>query len=276
MIPIRICVPQRMQDMIGQRDVCERLRIAIDAARKRGEALGHVLFDGPPGLGKTTFAICIPNELGVSVQLASGAVLKAPKDLVPYLTNAEERSVLFIDEIHRLPQRRGGVPVHGDGGFPHRHRVGRRGQCPHAQSVAQAVHADWRHDAGRHAVGPAARPVPDPRAPGILLGGRIDHVGRCRNARKLSVPIDQDAVPRDRRAQPFDATRGQQPLAAGCATTPRAGADGRHHAAVAHEALGDGGHRHGGTGHPGPSLLGHAHSRVSRRLRPAWRPSPTR
>ncbi|MHB8969316.1 MAG: Holliday junction branch migration DNA helicase RuvB [Pirellulaceae bacterium] len=95
--------PQRMQDMIGQRDVCERLRIAIDAACKRGEALGHVLFDGPPGLGKTTFAICIPGELGVAVQLASGAVLKAPKDLIPYLTNAEERSVLFIDEIHRLP-----------------------------------------------------------------------------------------------------------------------------------------------------------------------------
>jgi holliday junction DNA helicase RuvB len=95
--------PQRMQDMIGQRDVCERLRIAIDATRKRGEALGHVLFDGPPGLGKTTFATCIPSELGVAVQLASGAVLKAPKDLIPYLTNAEERSVLFIDEIHRLP-----------------------------------------------------------------------------------------------------------------------------------------------------------------------------
>lgn len=96
--------PQRMRDMIGQLNVCQRLRIAIDATRKRGEALGHVLFDGPPGLGKTTFAICIPNELGVRVQLTSGAVLKAPKDLVPYLTNAEERSVLFIDEIHRLPR----------------------------------------------------------------------------------------------------------------------------------------------------------------------------
>jgi len=96
--------PQRMRDMIGQRDVCERLHIAIDATRKRGEALGHVLFDGPPGLGKTTFAICIPNELSVGVQLTTGAVLKAPKDLVPYLTNAEERSVLFIDEIHRLPR----------------------------------------------------------------------------------------------------------------------------------------------------------------------------
>jgi Holliday junction DNA helicase RuvB len=96
--------PQRMADMVGQKDVFERLRIAVDATRQRGEALGHVLFDGPPGLGKTTFAICIPHELGVGIQLTSGAVLKAPKDLVPYLTNAEERSVLFIDEIHRLPR----------------------------------------------------------------------------------------------------------------------------------------------------------------------------
>lgn len=95
--------PQRMSDMVGQRDVYERLLIAVDAARKRDESLGHILFDGPPGLGKTTFALCIPRELGVSVQLASGPGLKAPKDLIPYLTNAEERSVLFIDEIHRLP-----------------------------------------------------------------------------------------------------------------------------------------------------------------------------
>ena len=96
--------PQRMRDMVGQRDVHERLQIAVDAAGKRGEALGHILFDGPPGLGKTTFALCIPRELGVSVQLTSGAVLKAPKDLIPYLSNAPEKSVLFIDEIHRLPK----------------------------------------------------------------------------------------------------------------------------------------------------------------------------
>jgi len=96
--------PQRMQEMVGQRAVYERIAIAVDAAGKRDEPLGHILFDGPPGLGKTTFATCIPRDLGVGLQIASGAALPAPKDLLPYLTNAEERSVLFIDEIHRLPK----------------------------------------------------------------------------------------------------------------------------------------------------------------------------
>src|SRR5215471_2900148 len=100
----RILRPQRMRDMVGQREVAERLWIALDAARKRSEPLGHILFDGPPGLGKTTFAMCIPRELGANIQIASGAALMAPKDLVPYLSNAEEGSVLFIDEIHRLPK----------------------------------------------------------------------------------------------------------------------------------------------------------------------------
>jgi Holliday junction DNA helicase RuvB len=95
--------PQSIHEMIGQRAVYERLKIAVDAAIKRREALGHILFDGPPGLGKTTFALCLPREMDVSVQLTSGAALQAPKDLIPYLTNAHERSVLFIDEIHRLP-----------------------------------------------------------------------------------------------------------------------------------------------------------------------------
>ena len=95
--------PQTMSDMVGQREVFERLLIAVDAASKRDEPLGHILFDGPPGLGKTTFATCIPRELGVQLELTSGAALKAPKDLIPYLTNLQEKTVLFIDEIHRLP-----------------------------------------------------------------------------------------------------------------------------------------------------------------------------
>lgn len=96
--------PQRMEDMVGQREVYERLKIAVDAALIRGEPLGHILLDGPPGLGKTTFATCIPKALNVPLQIASGAALAAPKDLLVYLTNAEAGSVLFIDEIHRLPK----------------------------------------------------------------------------------------------------------------------------------------------------------------------------
>lgn len=94
--------PKRMDDMIGQKEVFDRIKIAVNAARKRNESLGHILFDGPPGLGKTTFATCIPRELGVPMQIGNGATLRAPKDVVPYLTNAQEGSVLFIDEIHRM------------------------------------------------------------------------------------------------------------------------------------------------------------------------------
>ncbi len=96
--------PGRIKEMIGQREVIERLNIVVDASRKRGEPLGHILFDGPPGLGKTTFANCIPRELNVPLITASGPALKAPKDLLPFLTNMEERAVFFIDEIHRLPK----------------------------------------------------------------------------------------------------------------------------------------------------------------------------
>src|SRR4051812_8150622 len=96
--------PRHMSEMVGQHKVAERLGIAVDAARKRKEPLGHILLDGPPGLGKTTFATCIPRDLGVPLQIASGAALAAPKDLLPYLTNAEHGSILFIDEIHRLPK----------------------------------------------------------------------------------------------------------------------------------------------------------------------------
>ncbi|MBX9656141.1 Holliday junction branch migration DNA helicase RuvB [bacterium] len=95
--------PTRLKDVIGQRAVIERLRISVDAAQKRNEPLQHLLLDGPPGLGKTTLASVIPKELGVDLVIASGPTLKAPKDALPYLTNLTERSVLFIDEIHRIP-----------------------------------------------------------------------------------------------------------------------------------------------------------------------------
>jgi Holliday junction DNA helicase RuvB len=96
--------PQRLSEVIGQKDVVNRLKISIDAAKKRREPLPHLLLDGPPGLGKTTFATVLPKELGAEMQITSGPALTTQKDLIPYLTNAVEGSVLFIDEIHRMPR----------------------------------------------------------------------------------------------------------------------------------------------------------------------------
>ncbi|MFO0947954.1 MAG: Holliday junction branch migration DNA helicase RuvB [Planctomycetota bacterium] len=103
-LPLETLRPTRLADVIGQRAVVERLQISLDAAKKRGEALQHILLDGPPGLGKTTLATVLPKELGVDLILTSGPALTAPKDVMPYLTNLTERAVLFIDEIHRLPR----------------------------------------------------------------------------------------------------------------------------------------------------------------------------
>src|SRR5262249_24645666 len=96
--------PRWLREIIGQKKVVQRLSIVLNSCKKKKEPLAHILFDGPPGLGKTTFATVLPNELGTSIQLTSGPALTNPKDLMPFLTNAEEGSILFIDEIHRMPR----------------------------------------------------------------------------------------------------------------------------------------------------------------------------
>src|ERR1700710_288410 len=140
--------PQLLSEFIGQQQARSNLSIFIEAARARNEALDHVLFVGPPGLGKTTLAQIVARELGVNFRATSGPVIAKAGDLAALLTNLEERDVLFIDEIHRLnpPVEEILYPAMED--FPLARRVAggpgagsvktRRGNFPRAGATAGA------------------------------------------------------------------------------------------------------------------------------------------
>lgn len=97
--------PQSFAEYVGQERLKRNLRLAIDAAKKRGEPLDHVLLYGPPGLGKTTMATVIANEMGTNLRITSGPAIEKAGDLASILTNLSDGDILFIDEIHRLGDR---------------------------------------------------------------------------------------------------------------------------------------------------------------------------
>ena len=200
------------------------MRVFIESARMRGEAMDHTLFHGPPGLGKTTLAQIMARELGVGFRMTSGPVLAKPGDLAAILTNLEPRDVLFIDEIHRLS------PVVEEVLYPALEDFALDlviGEGPAARTVRidlqpfTLVGATTRLGLADHA---AARPVRDSDAAGVLLRGRAV---RDRHARRAA---DGRAgrgrrLPRDRPARAGDAADRRAPAAPGGGF--RAGRGGR-------------------------------------------------
>ena len=141
--------PRTLDEYVGQSIVKRQMRIFMTAARNRGEALDHTLIFGPPGLGKTTLAYIVANELEVNLRTTSGPVLERPGDLAAILTNLEPRDVLFVDEIHRLSPVVEEVLYPGFGGFsPGYHDRGGTGS-PLDQVGIATIYAGGRHDPGR-------------------------------------------------------------------------------------------------------------------------------
>jgi Holliday junction DNA helicase RuvB len=186
--------PQRLQEFIGQQKVKENLAVAIAAARSRGEALDHVLLYGPPGLGKTTLATIIANEMGVSYQQTSGPTLQIKGDLTAVLTNVQDKQVMFIDEVHRLQPAHRGTALLGAGRLQarHHHRPGPGGAHAHVRHPAVHVHR-------RHHRASDCSPRPLRSRLGLVL--RLEFYTHAdlqiiieRSATILNVGIDADAA----------------------------------------------------------------------------------
>jgi Holliday junction DNA helicase RuvB len=185
--------PRTLDDYIGQDRVRENLQVSIAAAKQRGEALDHVLLYGPPGLGKTTLAYVIANELGVAIRSTAGPVIEKAGDLAAILTNLQERDVLFIDEVHRMQ------PTIEETLYPAMEDYVLDimiGQGPGARSVKMPIHPYTLVGATTR-TGLLTSPL---RARfGIVhrldyyADGDIEEIVR-RSARILGVPIDDDAA----------------------------------------------------------------------------------
>ena len=143
--------PGRLDEYIGQQAVKEQMEIFIQAARGRDEPLDHTLIFGPPGLGKTTLANIIANEMGVAIKSTSGPVLERPAELAAMLTNLEAGDVLFVDEIHRLSPVVEEILYPAMEDFQTRHSDRRRPRSPLAQAGSAAIHPGRCDHPGRTA-----------------------------------------------------------------------------------------------------------------------------
>ena len=172
--------PLSLADFTGQRAARANLQVYIDSAKARGDALDHVLFVGPPGLGKTTLAQIVARELGVSFRSTSGPVIAKAGDLAAQLTNLEERDVLFIDEIHRLNPAVEEILYPAMEDYQLDLIIGGGAGRALRQDRPAEIHPGRRHHAGRAPDHSSARPLRHPDPAGVLHGRRA---GADREAR---------------------------------------------------------------------------------------------
>jgi Holliday junction DNA helicase RuvB len=206
--------PQTLSEFVGQEPIKANLKIFIDAAKGRNEALDHVLLFGPPGLGKTTLAQIVARELGVNFRATSGPVLAKAGDLAAILTNLEPRDVLFIDEIHRLPSNVEEIlyPAMED------HVLDLMiGEGPSARSIRIDL-SPFTLVAATTRAGMLATPLRDrfgiPLRLEFYTPGELQHV-LIQAARKMGAPLTPEGCRRDCRPRQRHTARGRTALAAG-------------------------------------------------------------
>ena len=199
----------QLREFVGQRKIADNLAVYVQAARKRGDALDHVLLSGPPGLGKTTLAYLLAHEMGSEVRVTSGPALERKGDLAGILTSLARGDILFIDEIHRLLAGGRGEPLPGDGGLPHRARHRRRRGRARHPAPHRALHAGRRDHAHRAAELAAAVALRHRRAFSFYSPSELTAIVH-RSARLLGIPIDDagaDEIGRRARGTPRIANR---------------------------------------------------------------------